>query len=108
MPADYVADGLHKVTTPVGTRVLIGHDAGGFYALSSLCTHAFCDLNVKGTLSAAGIKCSCHGSAYDTVGMVVMGPALVALPAFALSIGCDGNLYADTKTKVDSSVRLMP
>src|SRR5262245_61927917 len=43
MPADYAVDGLHK--TPVGSKALIGHDAGGFYALSSLCTHLSCDLN---------------------------------------------------------------
>ena len=107
-PADYMADGLHQVTTPTGTRVLIGHDAGGFYALSSLCTHSYCDLNTKGTLSAMSIKCGCHGSIYDTVGNVLMGPALKALPAFAMSIGCDGNLYVDTKTMVASSDRFMP
>src|SRR5690349_14100539 len=32
MPATYAMDGLHKVTTPLGSKVLIGHDAGGFYA----------------------------------------------------------------------------
>src|SRR6185503_6195058 len=60
MPATYGMDGLHKVTTPLGSKVLIGHDAGGFYALSSICTHFGCDLNAKGSLLPNGIACMCH------------------------------------------------
>ena len=108
MPADYAVDGLHKVTMPLGSKVLIGHDADGFYALSSVCTHFSCDLNTKGSLLPNGIACNCHFSRFDSLGNVTMGPALKPLPALALSIGCDGTLYVDTKTQVDISVRLMP
>jgi cytochrome b6-f complex iron-sulfur subunit len=103
-PGDFATDGLHKVS---GTKVLIGRDAGGLYALSAICTHQSCNLNAKGTIQATGVHCNCHGSSFDDLGNVTQGPATKPLPAYALALGCDGQLYADTLTKVPSSTRLV-
>jgi Rieske Fe-S protein len=103
-PSNFEAAGLHMVA---GKTFLIGHDAQGFYALSSLCTHQSCNMNGKdGKVLKAGIQCICHGSVFSTAGAVLAGPAVKALPAFSIALGSDGNLYVDKKTKVASDVRL--
>lgn len=108
-PTLFASDGLHKVS---GSHVLIGRDAGGLYALSSVCTHRGCDMNQStgghetGTITSSGIQCNCHGSQFDNNGAVQQGPASRPLNAFALALGCDGNLYADTGSPADSGVRL--
>jgi Rieske Fe-S protein len=88
--------------------VLIGRDANGLYALTAICTHQQCNMDAApmGTISATGIMCVCHGSRFSTTGAVLMGPATQALRAFALAVGCDGFLYADTKTIVPATQRL--
>ena len=109
VPADFASDGLHIVP---GTKVLIGRDAMGLYALTSVCTHEFCDMDEKnggksmGTVTAQGITCNCHGSKFDHVGTVVKGPAGKALKAYALALGCDGKLYVDKTTVVANTIRL--
>jgi cytochrome b6-f complex iron-sulfur subunit len=97
-------DGLYKVA---GTSVLVGRDVQGVFARSSLCTHQGCNLNDDGMMQAdGGIECGCHGSEFDSTGGILGGPATKPLPAFAVALGLDGNLYVDTGTPVDSSVRL--
>lgn len=109
-PGDYITDGLHIVP---GSKVLIGRDAGGLYALTSDCPHQHCDMDemsqgkALGTILAnGGIKCNCHGSKFDAVGNVTQGPALKALKAYALALGCDGLLYVDRNTVVPNTDRL--
>src|SRR5262245_37058131 len=41
-PSYYEVDGLHMVAN---TSILIGRDAEGLYALSSICTHQGCNMN---------------------------------------------------------------
>lgn len=104
VPADFASAGLHIVA---GTKVLIGRDDKGLYAITSICPHEFCDMDGKqagqpvGTVSAQGITCNCHGSKFDNYGAVVKGPANKALKPFAMALGCDGKIYVD-KTKVVS------
>lgn len=102
-PSDYPNEGLHKVP---GTKVLIGRDEGGFYALSSLCTHQFCNMNIDGSVKATGIVCTCHGSTFNNSGVATLGPANKPLKAFALSIDCDGTLHADLTKTVSADTRL--
>ncbi len=45
-------------------------------AISLVCTHLGCTVNVVET----GFQCPCHGSQYDTDGIVVGGPAPKTLP----------------------------
>ncbi len=105
LPADFAAEGLHLVP---GTKVLIGRDAKGLYALTSVCTHEFCDMDEKnmGTVSALGITCNCHGSKFDLLGAVVKGPAVKPLKAYAMALDCDGKIYVDKTTVVAITERL--
>ena len=102
-PEKFATDGLHKVS---GTKVLIGRDAGGLYALSSLCTHQFCNMNIDGTVKSTGIVCTCHNSTFDNSGVATKGPASKPLKHFALALACDGTLRVDMKKTVDATTRL--
>jgi Rieske Fe-S protein len=110
MPSAYPAPRLYIVP---GTGVLIGRDAGGLYALSSICTHQGCDMDEmiqgfpEGSIFIGGIACNCHGSRFDTLGNVLVGPAFSPLVAFQLTLGCDGVLYADKSTVVPNTQRVV-
>jgi len=51
--------------------LILRQDNGGFAALSPICTHLQCTVNVQDSL----IVCPCHGSTYDRAGRVLRGPA---------------------------------
>jgi nitrite reductase/ring-hydroxylating ferredoxin subunit len=109
VPADFAATGLHIVA---GTKVLVGRDDKGLYALTSICPHEFCDMDAKqggqpvGTVTAQGIVCNCHNSKFDNYGAVTKGPANKPLKPFAMALGCDGKLYVDKTTVVSIDQRL--
>jgi nitrite reductase/ring-hydroxylating ferredoxin subunit len=88
-----------------GTRMLLGRDAGGLYAMTSVCTHNQCDLTVYGTLSASGISCKCHGSGFSRTGAAIRGPAFNPLNHFRVDVAPDGAITVDSKTIVDAAVR---
>ena len=52
-------------------RVAVLRDGGEFYAMSLVCTHLGCTVNV----TPDTIVCPCHGSAFDHRGQVLKGPA---------------------------------
>ncbi len=53
-----------------------------FLALSSVCTHQACEVNLPGQRHAE-ILCECHGSAFDReTGAVLQGPARAPLRRF--------------------------
>ncbi len=54
-----------------------------FFALSSICTHQGCTVGYDGGIGF--ITCPCHGSVYTTSGLVVNGPAPLALQSYATS-----------------------
>lgn len=72
-------------TTPI--YVLAGED-GGYAALSPLCTHRGCTVNVEG----ARLVCPCHGSIFDRAGRVLKGPADEPLRSFPLTATPGGEL----------------
>jgi cytochrome b6-f complex iron-sulfur subunit len=51
---------------------------GRFAALSPICTHRGCTVEIEG----ARLVCPCHGSTYDREGTVLRGPAEEALQRF--------------------------
>jgi Rieske Fe-S protein len=52
-------------------RVAVFNSESGLYALSLVCTHLGCTLN----LTDNGLSCPCHGSLFDMRGHVLKGPA---------------------------------
>jgi Rieske Fe-S protein len=102
--ASFPSTGLYKIA---GTTFLIGRDAGGMYAMSSLCTHQQCNLNTKGAIFNGGIHCNCHGAEFDNNGAVTNGPAINPLKHYQLTLECDGNLWVDKAIVVASDQRLM-
>jgi Rieske Fe-S protein len=50
------------------------------YALSLVCTHLGCTVNV----TADGLDCPCHGSRFDRSGRVVRGPARQPLARYTV------------------------
>jgi Rieske Fe-S protein len=96
-------NGLYQVT---GKKFLIGRDASGLYAMTSICTHQLCNMNKQGSVDAGGIRCTCHMSEFDLNGEVLVGPATKPLNHYAVAIACDGTVWVDTATVVDKSTRI--
>lgn len=55
--------------------------ASGFTAVSPICTHRGCTVDVSGER----LVCPCHGSTYDRDGRVLKGPAQRPLQRFNIS-----------------------
>ena len=86
-------------TYPVGSRTplvvvpaLLTRNASGFSAISLICTHLGCTVEVSGN----GFACPCHGSHFDEQGRVLRGPALKPLPSLRLEINANGHLILHT------------
>jgi cytochrome b6-f complex iron-sulfur subunit len=84
--ADDYPPGTHTVL-PAIPAVLI-HDKNGFTALSMICTHLGCTVEVR----SGEFVCPCHGSRYDAAGNVLRGPAASPLPALKVEVTKDGKL----------------
>jgi len=68
---------------------------GGFAALSPICTHLGCTVEIQ----AARLVCPCHGSTYERDGRVVQGPAQRALARYRAELGPDGVLVIHLGTR---------
>jgi len=74
-------------------RISGAADASAFVALSAVCTHLGCTVSYAdagtmtacGTVPGAGFWCSCHCSQFAIDGSVLVGPASMPLPKYALS-----------------------
>lgn len=60
----------------------------GYVAVSPICTHLGCTVDVEG----ARLVCPCHGSTYDRSGRVVRGPAERPLRRYPVQMRTDGIL----------------
>jgi Rieske Fe-S protein len=60
--------------------------ASSYTALSRICTHAGCDINV----ASGGFSCPCHGSQFNSEGKATHGPAEAALQRFNVALSTDG------------------
>ncbi len=67
---------------------LILHSRAGFSALSLTCTHLGCTVEETQT----GFACPCHGSLYDSQGVVTRGPATRALRSLRVAVNAAGHL----------------
>jgi cytochrome b6-f complex iron-sulfur subunit len=84
-----------------GSIYLMGHDAGGLYAMSMQCTHAGCAVEMQG----AQLYCPCHFSRFDHLGNVVNGPANKPLPHYKVTVDATGNITVDRFTIVSMTAR---
>jgi cytochrome b6-f complex iron-sulfur subunit len=60
---------------------VLANDNGEYRALSPICTHRGCTVDVQG----ARLVCPCHGSTYDRNGEVLRGPAERALTIYPVT-----------------------
>jgi Rieske Fe-S protein len=75
-------DGAIKVLPEGHTEpVYVVATAHGFAALSPICTHRGCTVDVSGER----LVCPCHGSTYDREGRVLKGPAQRPLPRYSVT-----------------------
>lgn len=100
-----VADVLPGTLVRGPGSTLVGRDAGGLYAMNSLCTHNQCDLRTNGVVSASDLTCGCHGSKYMLDGTRVSGPAPASLAHIKLTVNADKTISVDPNVTVDASVR---
>jgi len=106
IPAGNVADvPLGTLEGIAGQAVILGRDSGGLYAMTSICTHAGCDMETSGTIDAQGALCGCHGSVFDPNGNVVQGPAHSALQHFAVSVDGTGAIIILASQPVSETQR---
>ncbi len=88
-------------------RLLVGYDAGGFYAMTSRCTHNNCDMLEfdKGEITSTGVNCSCHGSEFNLDGEVLQGPATQTLRHYYVWVSDNNRVYYDPDMQVDTMFR---
>jgi Rieske Fe-S protein len=68
----------------INAKTLVVNVGGGFFAMTSVCTHSACDRNW--TYSNSKFTCTCHGSEFDTSGNVLKGPANQALTTYGTAL----------------------
>jgi Rieske Fe-S protein len=86
---------------PPGRSVALFKDAGGVYAVSTICTHLGCI--VKST--PEGFECPCHGSMFTRTGAVTKGPAPRALAWHKLQ-GSGGSYVVDEAETVPAGTKV--
>jgi cytochrome b6-f complex iron-sulfur subunit len=84
---------VNSVTFLQEQQVYIVRTAGGFYAVSAVCTHLGCVTQWKPETNM--IACPCHGSKFTPEGKKLEGPAPRPLPHYAISMTADGELVVD-------------
>lgn len=93
---------------PVGTvkkledkRVFIFSTDDGMHAISSVCTHLGCIVNI----TEWGFQCPCHGSRYNENGKVIGGPAPRSLSWLEISQDIDGSLVIDSAKDIPAGTK---
>lgn len=84
---NYVADGVYATFWSQGFFIV--RQGAKLFALSAICTHRRCKLDVEPDRS---FSCPCHGSTFDSNGHVTHGPARRDLPVLATSVNESGCL----------------
>ena len=77
--------------------VWIVREPGGFYALSTTCTHLGCTPNWLA--AEEKFKCPCHGSGFVKTGINIEGPAPRPLERYKITLADDGQILIDKNTK---------
>jgi cytochrome b6-f complex iron-sulfur subunit len=82
--------------------IFVARDAGGLYAMSAVCTHQGCTVNI----GSGALPCPCHGSVFDLNGNVQTGPASSPLPHYAVAVDAQGAVSVNTGNEVAASARV--
>ena len=93
-PDDY-PDGATFLPEP---RVFLLRKGNSFRAVSAVCTHLGCTVNLNA--DGKGFSCPCHGSRFDERAQVIGGPAPRPLSWFLVALSRDGRLIIDTSSPV--------
>jgi Rieske Fe-S protein len=88
---------------PPGRAVALFRDAGGVYAISTVCTHLGCIVKP----GVGGFECPCHGSRFGPDGGVIKGPAPAALPWHQVALGAGGVCVVDGDTTVPAGTKVL-
>lgn len=83
-------------------RFFLYRDAGGFFAISAVCTHLGCVVKRRDD----GFDCPCHGSTFDAQGHVTRGPAPSPLGWLHIAQGPDGQLVVNLARSVRPGTRV--
>jgi nitrite reductase/ring-hydroxylating ferredoxin subunit len=89
----------------VGNGLVVGRDANGLYAMSSVCTHQGCPTNVVGAAAQPSLYCPCHGSMFGATGAVILGPARRPLQHYQIAVSPSGMLTICVGSPVLSTSR---
>jgi len=81
--------------------VALFRDAGGVFAISTVCTHLGCIVKRE----ADGFHCPCHGSRFNPDGTVARGPAPAPLKWLAVKRVSAGSYVVDEGTPVPPGTR---
>ena len=85
--SNYAADGVYAAFSNQGFFII--RKKGELFALSAICTHKRCKLKWE---SGQSFHCPCHGSTFDPMGHVTLGPAKRDLPVFTTVMDQHGDL----------------
>ncbi len=84
-------------------NVFVQRDAAGIFAISTVCTHLGCIVNVTET---DDFECPCHGSRFAADGKVTQGPAPTPLAWLAVVMLPSGQLAVDKSQTVAAGTKM--
>jgi Rieske Fe-S protein len=73
---------------------VLAQNDGSFVALSPICTHLGCTVEIEGER----LVCPCHGSTYDRAGTVLQGPAERPLSRYRTHVTAERVLVIDLRS----------
>ena len=100
-PSSYSLN-VPKYQSSIGMFVV--KDSGGFYAMTSRCTHQGVTLD---NYSSGSFFCPAHGATFDINGSVLGGPTSKSLQHYSMCTLASGNVGVETTVKVAATLRLM-
>jgi Rieske Fe-S protein len=100
--SSYTVGGAPKIFNANGSKeFFVARDSGGLYAVSGICPHAGCPIDLNG----AQFYCGCHGATFALDGSKPTSPAKSALKHFAMCVDASGNVTVNTSTTVAITIR---
>jgi nitrite reductase/ring-hydroxylating ferredoxin subunit len=80
-----------RITVPFAQAVIV-HNSQGYLAISLVCPHLGCVVNV----TSDGFSCPCHGSRFLPDGSLRNGPASKPLTVLQVEVNAEGHLILNT------------